>query len=336
MSTQDIPTGKYLINITSISDLEGWRPRQGNTFDVDIIENNELQVPYISEGKIYGNIKVLKTNYSRLNTIRLDGIKITATDIHGNKYETLTELNGSYILSVPKNQFYKVSAKNTYSAFATYINSNTTADLSTETIKKRDFTLKEKIRKINLRKLKPNSNEVKKEFTKKIIPDWKSVLRVSTKRPSYINKYSIIVTVSKDTTHIKPMYHMFRNDYTDISIIYYNKVYEIKLDSVPNIELAQKVAQRISRAHNVNCWVRDKNITSERPIYYLIFGNYTSVYKAIERQRELLTEGVKTKLLQYESTYMIYSKFYNELFKATQEALKYSDKNIDNIWIFER
>ncbi|WP_420388076.1 hypothetical protein [Roseivirga sp.] len=98
---RNLPEGSYVIENELLSNAEGWFKSKG--IEVDIKSDQAVYVPLKRGVQITGNIILQKAQYSSLGdgNMKLDGIRVTATDNNGESFTSLTDLSGQFRLYVP-------------------------------------------------------------------------------------------------------------------------------------------------------------------------------------------------------------------------------------------
>jgi hypothetical protein len=102
---RNLPEGKYFVETELLTNSEGWFKSKG--VEVDVNSSQAVYIPLKRGVQIMGNIILQKAQYSALGEggMKLNGIRVTATDATGESYSTLTDLQGSFRLYVPFGQY---------------------------------------------------------------------------------------------------------------------------------------------------------------------------------------------------------------------------------------
>ena len=98
---RNLPEGKYLVENELLTNAEGWFKSKG--IEVDMNSDQAVYIPLKRGVQIVGNILLQKAQYSALGEggMKLNGIRVTATDCSGETYTSLTDLSGHFRLYVP-------------------------------------------------------------------------------------------------------------------------------------------------------------------------------------------------------------------------------------------
>lgn len=98
---RNLPEGKYLVENELLTNAEGWFKSKG--IEVDMNSDQAVYIPLKRGVQIVGNILLQKAQYSALGEggMKLNGIRVTATDGSGETYTSLTDLSGQFRLYVP-------------------------------------------------------------------------------------------------------------------------------------------------------------------------------------------------------------------------------------------
>lgn len=103
---KNLAEGQYFVETQLLTNSEGWFKSKG--IEVDVNSSQAVYVPLKRGVLITGNIILQKAQYSSLGegNMKLDGIRVTATDaITGQRYSSLTNLEGAFRLYVPFGQY---------------------------------------------------------------------------------------------------------------------------------------------------------------------------------------------------------------------------------------
>ena len=98
---RNLPEGKYTVENELLTNAEGWFKSKG--IEVDLNSDQAVYIPLKRGVQITGNIILQKAQYSALGegSMKLNGIRVTATDGNGESYTGLTDLSGVFRLYVP-------------------------------------------------------------------------------------------------------------------------------------------------------------------------------------------------------------------------------------------
>ena len=98
---RNLPEGEYLVENELLTNAEGWFKSKG--ISVDLNGDQAVYIPLKRGVQITGNIILQKAQYSALGEgdMKLNGIRVTATDGTGETFTGLTDLSGQFRLYVP-------------------------------------------------------------------------------------------------------------------------------------------------------------------------------------------------------------------------------------------
>lgn len=145
---KDIPAAKYYLSFD---------PKDGNTdrysimdthMEVDLTENKQIYIPFTERNKVFGHVKFKLNKQSRFEDIRLDNIKITLKDMHGNAWFGITDKNGYYEVYAPVADFYTVSIDNIWSDYFDILHDNYMVKFNGYKMFEVNFDFEEKMRVI--------------------------------------------------------------------------------------------------------------------------------------------------------------------------------------------
>ncbi|MEO0897779.1 MAG: hypothetical protein AAFY71_15340 [Bacteroidota bacterium] len=106
------PQGTYLIELEELFMMTDFANLQGFNLEVVLNQHKKILVPYSKSVNIVGKVKITRDKYSRLFGITPANIRVTVEDQNGDLHYALTSSNGSYMVTVPYSEEYKISMKN--------------------------------------------------------------------------------------------------------------------------------------------------------------------------------------------------------------------------------
>lgn len=98
---RNLPEGNYVVENELLSNTEGWFKSKG--IEVELNSDQAVFIPLKRGVQISGSIILQKAQYSALGegNMKLNGIRVTATDANGDTFTGLTDLSGVFRLYVP-------------------------------------------------------------------------------------------------------------------------------------------------------------------------------------------------------------------------------------------
>lgn len=111
---KNIPEGNYMLQISSLTNLVDLYCQNGNKQNISISENLTYYIPFVQSYTVSGKIILERDEFSSLGTVDIANIRVTATSLKGDNYQTLTGKDGSYIINIPQSGFYKVRVNNIF------------------------------------------------------------------------------------------------------------------------------------------------------------------------------------------------------------------------------
>ncbi len=150
---KNVDKGQYIVNYGHIENQQGWMPAKGLKDTLRVQQDKDFLVPFIKTSSVSGILEFEAAKNSLLAPPDLSGVIVEAKDSKGNTYRTITSKNGNFYINLPNEQ-YTINlqagvfgdqyflAKNNLSVV---IRDNQQVELA--------FLLKEKSRKINIKKL---------------------------------------------------------------------------------------------------------------------------------------------------------------------------------------
>ncbi len=150
---KNIDKGNYTINYSKISNQKGWKPKDNLTDTLQINGDKEFEIPFVKSKSISGKVIFMEAKNSLNEKLNLAGVIITAKNPKGKEFKTITNEDGEFYLNIEDN-IYDISVP--FNAFGTgyHFDKNTLkVNLFDNSYQEINFTLIEKARKINIRKL---------------------------------------------------------------------------------------------------------------------------------------------------------------------------------------
>ncbi len=114
ISYSNIPIGNYTIVCRPMGKNQGNFSLDNNTYRYIIDKNMTVYLPFLESNKIFGKIVLNRSKLSNLGDIDVSNIRVTATDIHGIVYSSLTDKTGNFIIFVPNIDRYNVKISNIF------------------------------------------------------------------------------------------------------------------------------------------------------------------------------------------------------------------------------
>ncbi|RAJ79062.1 hypothetical protein CLV59_106122 [Chitinophaga dinghuensis] len=155
ISYKNVEPGPYKVEFRAFNTIKGLIPASGNTQVIPVTKDITITLPFKKSSVISGSLKILTDSLAGTR-VRLENIKVTATDSAGVSYSTLTDLKGTYFINVPAGK-YTVSLNP--DAFIDKIRPKVMAypvDLSHATEGTANFEIVDKSREIKFFKPKQN------------------------------------------------------------------------------------------------------------------------------------------------------------------------------------
>lgn len=111
---ENIPIGRYNIAFESLNQERGSFSTEFSSMEYYINDDKTIYIPFIERNKIFGKVVLNRSKLSNLGKIDVSNIKITATDLEGRQYSTLTDKEGRFVIFVPNVNKYIVSVNNIF------------------------------------------------------------------------------------------------------------------------------------------------------------------------------------------------------------------------------
>jgi outer membrane protein OmpA-like peptidoglycan-associated protein len=111
---ENIPIGMYNIGFEALAQEGGTFSSESNNLTYFINDNKSIYIPFIERNKIFGKVILNRSKLSNLGKIDVSNIKVTATDLEGRQYSTLTDKDGVFVIYVPNVNKYIVSVNNIF------------------------------------------------------------------------------------------------------------------------------------------------------------------------------------------------------------------------------
>ncbi|MBV8251299.1 MAG: hypothetical protein JO154_01730 [Chitinophaga sp.] len=101
---KNIEPGTYKIEFRAINTIKGLIPAAGLSQVIPVSKDMTVQLPFKKSSVISGQLKILSDSIAHTR-VRLENIKVTATDSAGVSYSTLTDMTGAYFINVPAGKY---------------------------------------------------------------------------------------------------------------------------------------------------------------------------------------------------------------------------------------
>ncbi len=144
------PQGSYLVHLEELFMMTDYANLNSFHLEVFLNRHKTILVPYSKSVTLSGKVKITRDKFSRLHGITPANIRVTVIDQNGDQHYALTSGDGSYIITVPYSETYRISMKNVLGKQFDLIGAE--QELETERDKSRyevGFHFKEKGRGIN-------------------------------------------------------------------------------------------------------------------------------------------------------------------------------------------
>ncbi len=111
---ENIPNTHFKLEFDPLFNLGNLYNVNGDVQEFTFNENTTLYVPYVQSYKVFGNIIMIRDEYSSKGTIKVGGIRVTASNAKGEVFAALTNNEGSYVINVPQAGYYSVKVNNIF------------------------------------------------------------------------------------------------------------------------------------------------------------------------------------------------------------------------------
>lgn len=145
--------GDYNINFTSSNKLMGWSANLLKKDTIRLRKDVFLEIPYKKSKIVTGKIEVQKSEYSILTTPDVDGIRVIAINSIGEQFRSVTNKEGEFFFNLNDDEYMIIVPNNLYSDDFKFTNNTAKVNLNLDTKNHVVFTLQEKKRKINIKKM---------------------------------------------------------------------------------------------------------------------------------------------------------------------------------------
>jgi len=145
---ENLPRDYYRMNFSPMSNLEYLYFLYGSEQGYYNERNNILFIPLAESYKIKGRIILSRDPNSTDGKIDLAGVRVMAKGTNGENYSVLTDNTGSYIISVPNADKYKVKVNNVFGEYFRIDNDEIQVQFTTNKTINVDFIFVEKRREI--------------------------------------------------------------------------------------------------------------------------------------------------------------------------------------------
>ena len=142
----------YTINFSTVTNQMGWIPNKIESDPILLKKSQEVSIPFKKSKVVTGQLLVKRDEHSARTAPRLDGIQIIATNEKGEVFKAITNIYGKYFFNLNESVYTIRVLNNIYSDGFQLDKGNVEVDLFKSEEVNIDFTLIEKVRKINIRR----------------------------------------------------------------------------------------------------------------------------------------------------------------------------------------
>lgn len=142
----------YKVNFSNVTNQLGWIPAKIETDPISLKNSQEVVIPFKKSKVVTGQIFVKRDEHSARQEPRLDGIQLIATNERGETFKAITNIYGKYFFNLNESVYTIRVLENIYSDGFILDKGSVKVDLFNSQEEQIDFTLIEKVRKINIRK----------------------------------------------------------------------------------------------------------------------------------------------------------------------------------------
>lgn len=157
---RNIETGSYTLDFHNLANknTNGLIPSRGFKQTVTVAGNTTYDIPF-NKGKVIKGYVYITFDSNSSATFTKDRLRITAIDSSGEKFTTLTDDDGNYVLTVPENVYVVTMNPDAFDDNFKPVQMSFSADLVHNPSANIIFNVKQKVRKVN--KIKSNINNDK-------------------------------------------------------------------------------------------------------------------------------------------------------------------------------
>ncbi|WP_123985168.1 hypothetical protein [Taibaiella soli] len=156
---RNVEKGTYTLDFHNLANsANGLIPSRGFRQTVTVAGNTQYEIPF-NKGKVIKGYVYITFDSLSSSTFTKDRLRITAIDSAGEKFTTLTDEDGNYILTVPENTYVVSMNPEAFDDNFKPVQMSYSADLVHNPTANIIFHVKQKARKVN--KIKSNINNEK-------------------------------------------------------------------------------------------------------------------------------------------------------------------------------
>jgi len=148
---RNIPTGKYLIDLSQINNIRGWVAKNGFKQPVEVNNNETVYIPFKESKYLSGGLNIVRDEYSK-GSFNPSNIRITAINSKGDVFYTLTNQKGEFFLNLPADTYIIQINTNVFSDSFRVLQESFNADLIDKESENIVFEIRESKRQINIQK----------------------------------------------------------------------------------------------------------------------------------------------------------------------------------------
>ena len=149
----NLEAGRYKVSLINLSESKTWFPVIGDSVLME--RSKTIMVPFVKGSKITGQIYMQRERYAVDEQISLDlsRIVVTAEDSMGNKYRTITRMDGTFEVYVPNARYTLNLDAGVWGDQFTVVNNNMIIELNLKTENTFvSFQVVERQRKLQIKK----------------------------------------------------------------------------------------------------------------------------------------------------------------------------------------
>lgn len=109
---KNIPEAQYMLRFSPTDEQNERFSIQNNSLLIDLKRDTTIYVPFVERNLVFGTIKFNRAKRSAIQDLKLDGIKVSITDSHGESWYAFTDQSGYYEIFAPVADFYTVKIEN--------------------------------------------------------------------------------------------------------------------------------------------------------------------------------------------------------------------------------
>lgn len=158
----NIPQGDYDLDIQRMVNVDGYFNFKNSKHNIQLKSDTICYIPFVKAYRIFGKLELKKAGIGSKKIKTIKGIRVMATDSKGQKYSSLTDRAGNFLLPVAGKDIYTVSINNPYGRLIKVSHNHVKVNFAQHDKEEVNFQFVEKRRRVKMKKASTSSTTTKK------------------------------------------------------------------------------------------------------------------------------------------------------------------------------